>query len=110
MKKFTLFCAVALLLSLVSTGCSSNGGSLTSWCRSGSLFPVSRSAQATQTVYTTAASTSACSPCESVTCSPCEPACQPCEPACQPCEPACNPCVPNCTGIYTRGIIPGPVQ
>jgi len=109
MKKFTLFSAVALLLSSVCIGCSSNGSS---WCRTGSLFPVAQTKDATQVVYTTAGSYSNCNPCEPAACAPCEPVCNPCEPACNPCEPACDPCVP-CTGsgIYSRGrIIPGPMN
>ena len=103
MKKLALFCAVALLLSSVSIGCSSSGGSTSSWCRSGSLFPTSRSKDAVQTVYTTAVSASNCNPCEPAACAPCEPVCNPCEPACDPCVP----CIGN--GVYTRGITPGPI-
>ena len=100
MKKFALFSTVALFVSLVSIGCSSNGGSTSSWCRSGSIWPISRSAEA-QTVYMTGASASNCNPCEPA-------ACAPCEPVCNPCEPACDPCVPR-SGIYSRGIVPGPM-
>jgi hypothetical protein len=106
MKKFALFCAVALLLSAVSTGCSSNGSS-GSWCRIGSLFPTSRTKEATQVVYTTAATTH----CDPVGCDPCEPvACSPCEPVtCNPCDPICDPCTPH-TGIYAPRVIPGPMN
>ena len=99
MKKFALFCSVALLLSSVSIGCSSNGGSTSSWCRSGSLFPTSRSKDAVQTVYMTSATASNCDPCEQVSCAPCEPVCGPCEPTCDPCP-----------SVFTRGVYPGPVQ
>jgi|GEM_PF-2152496 len=114
MKKLSLFCAVALLLSSVSIGCSSNGsgGGLSGFCRTGSIFPVARTREATQVVYQTAGVSSQhfsqCDPCEPAACNPCEPvACNPCEPImCNPCEPVCDPCVR--TGIITRGPIPGP--
>jgi hypothetical protein len=106
MKKIALFCVSALFVSLFSTGCSTSG---TSWCRSGSLFPLARAKQAEQTIYTAAALTSACNPCEPAACDPCEPACAPCEPACDPCQPACDPCASR-TRVFTPGITPGPVQ
>ena len=100
MKKFALFCSVALLLSSVSIGCSSTGGSTTSWCRSGSIWPTSRSKEAERTVYMTSAMASNCDPCEQVGCAPCEPVCK------DPCEPVCDPC----PSVFTRGVYPGPVQ
>ena len=103
MKKFTLFCAVALLLSSVSIGCSSNGGSTSSWCRTGSIFPVARTKEATQVVYTAPASASNCDPCEPASCAPCDAV------TCDPCEPVCDPCA-RYGGIVTRGVIPGPMN
>ena len=103
MKKFALFCSVALLLSSVSIGCSSSGGTTTSWCRTGSLFPVSRSQDRVESVYLTRAMAQNCNPCEPA-------ACAPCEPVCNPCEPACDPCPSVYTRGFTRGVYPGPVQ
>ena len=99
MRKFALFCAVALLVSFLSTGCSTSGSGngLTSWCRTGSLFPQSQS-QMPQNVYLTG-SYSSCDPCTPIACNPCEPV------ACNPCEPVCDPCVRTFT---TRAPIPGP--
>ena len=107
MKKFALFCSVALLLSTMSIGCSStNGGSTSSWCRTGSLFPTASSRNAVQTVYAPALASN-CNPCDATACSPCEPVCStPCERVCNPCEPACDPC----HNVFTRGMYPGPVQ
>ena len=82
MKKCLMFGIVAMLLSALSVGCSSDGSS-SSWCRSGSWWPTARSSQNTQTVYATGAQ--ACDPCEQAS-------------ACNPCEAACNPCDMSCTG------------
>jgi len=101
MKKITLFCAAVLLVSFLSTGCSTSGSGLSSWCRTGSLFPTARSKEATEVVYQTAGVYSQCDPCTPVECNPCEPV------ACNPCEPVCDPCV-RTGGIYTRAPIPGP--
>jgi len=109
MKKLVLLCAVAFLAS-VSIGCTSSGGSSSSWCRMGSLFPVAGTTQSQQRVYMTAGSYDPCNPCEPVSCAPCEPACSaPCEPVCSaPCDPACDPCVR--TGVFSRGrVLPGPM-
>lgn len=98
MKKFASLIIISLFVFSAGTGCTSSGSS---WCRSGSLFPIAKSSKP-QTVYT-AASISECNPCEPTACSPCEPA------ACNPCEPVCDPCAANCTGIVTpRGIITSP--
>ena len=109
MKKLALLCAAALLTS-VSIGCTSSGGSTSSWCRLGSLFPTATSARTSQQVYMTAAGSSAfCNPCDQVSCAPCEPAaCSPCEPACNPCDPSCDPCARP--SVFSRSIIPGPMQ
>ena len=101
MKKFALLSAVALLLSSVSVGCSTDG--LSSFCRTGSLFSPARPKETTQYVYTTGASSAYCNPCEPVSCAPCEP-------VCNPCEPLCDPCVPRLGGIYSHGITPGPMN
>ncbi len=95
MKKFALFCAVAMALSAVSVGCTSDGSS--SWCRSGSLFPTSRSKQQTEKVYMTSASGAQCDPCAEVS-------------ACNPCEPVCNPCDMSCGDVVSGGIVPHPVN
>ena len=102
MKKFALLLSAAILLSFVSTGCSSsgNGGGVSSWCRTGSLFPAAQSSGTPQVVYQTAGMFSQCDPCEPAACNPCEPV------ACNPCEPVCDPCVRP--GIMTRGPLPGP--
>lgn len=101
MKKFALFSAVALLLSSISIGCSSDGTS--SWCRSGSLFPVVRSRDSVQTVYTTGNTISSCDPCVPA-------GCEPCEPLCNPCEPVCDPCLPSGSNMYSSpSVVPGPV-
>jgi hypothetical protein len=110
MKKFAMLCTVALLLSSVSIGCTSNGSS---WCRTGSIFPTAKTKETTQVVYTAAAgSYQHCDPCEAAACNPCEPAaCNPCEPVCNPCEPMCDPCMPySRSGVITRGIMPGPAN
>ena len=102
MKKLALFCAVAFVAS-VCIGCTSSGGSTTSWCRMGSLFPTATTAR-TQQVYMPAGAYGAfqCNPCEPVACAPCEPA------MCNPCEPLCDPCVR--TGGFGRNFnTPGPM-
>ena len=81
MKKFLIFGAVAVLLSTMSVGCSNDGSS--SWCRTGSLWPSSRTRQDTQVVYATSAQVGGA--CDMVS-------------ACNPCEPVCNPCDMSCTG------------
>jgi len=100
MKKSALLIAIALLSS-VSIGCTTSGGGLSSFCRTGSIFPVATSTQAQRVYIPTVGSSDFCNPCEPA-------ACGPCEPACDPCEPVCDPCVPR-TGVYGRTIIPGPV-
>ena len=103
--KLTLFCAIAVALSTVSIGCSSDGSS--SFCKTGSLWPTSRTKKKTETVYMASAADRNC---EVGYCSPCEPAaCNPCDPACAPCEPLCDPCAMNgMSGVISSGIIPGP--
>ena len=107
MKKFALFCAIALLLPLVNTGCATNGGGggLANWCRGGSLFPTTASRQQERVIMMSgqqamARSFANCDPCAPVMCNPCEPA------MCHPCEPVCNPCAH--TGFMFRGPMPGP--
>lgn len=100
MKKFTMFCAVAILLSALATGCTSTGGSSENcFTRIGSAFGTSRAKNRTETVYFQGGSQ--CDPCEPVSaCSPCEPvACGPCEAICKPCDTV------NCNGI-----MPGPYR
>ncbi|MDR1269045.1 MAG: hypothetical protein LBK82_05940 [Planctomycetaceae bacterium] len=101
MKNVVLFCAFALMLSVFSVGCSSDGSF--SLCRSGSLFPTTRAKK--EVVYTTPATgfgacdmASACNP------DPCEPVCS------NPCEPVCNPCDMSCAGVVSGRIIPGPAN
>ena len=96
MKKCLMFGIVAVLLSALSIGCSSDGSS-SSWCRLGSPWPTARNSQKVQTVYTTGAQ--ACDPCEQVS-------------ACNPCEPVCGPCDMSCTGsTFSYGTpIPHPGQ
>ena len=96
MKKLALLCAVAFLTS-VSIGCTSSGGSTSSWCRMGSWFPTATTAR-TPEYYMPAGAYGAyqCNPCEPVSCAPCEP-------VCNPCEPLCDPCVR--TGAYSRGVL-----
>ncbi len=90
MKKCLMFGVVAVLLSAMSIGCSSDGGSSSSsFCRTGSLWPTARSRQETKMVYATSAQ--ACNPCDVVS-------------ACNPCEPVCNPCDMSCTGT---SVVPG---
>ncbi|MDR0521781.1 MAG: hypothetical protein LBH00_08005 [Planctomycetaceae bacterium] len=100
MKKIVSLVIIGLLAASAGSGCTSSGSS---WCRSGSLFPIARS-KPVQTVYTTSVSAaSECNPCEPAACAPCEPA------ACAPCEPVCDPCAANCTGVITpRGVVPVP--
>ena len=94
MKKLALFCAIAMAISTVSTGCTFDPSSL---CRSGSLFPTSRSKQQTERVYMTSAQGSQCDPCAEVS-------------ACNPCDP-CNPCDMSCNGVISGGIVtPHPVN
>ncbi len=101
MKKLVLFCAIALALSTVSLGCSSSGSR---FCKTGSLWPTSRTKKNTEQVYLTSTARN----CELAAC---EPACAPCEPACDPCEPLCDPCAMNgMSGVVSTGIIPGPVS
>lgn len=93
MKKFTMFCALAVTLSVFSVGCSSDGSS--SWCRSGSLFPTSRSNKKVEQVYTTSVDGD-CNPCVEV------------QPMCDPCTPI-GPCDMSCTGgVISGGITPHP--
>jgi len=82
MKKCLMFGVVAVLLSAISVGCSSDGSS-SSWCRSGSLWPTARNRQDTQVVYATSGQVSGA--CDMAS-------------ACNPCEPVCNPCDMSCTG------------
>lgn len=101
MKKLAFFCTI-VLLSSACIGCTSSGGSTSSWCRMGSLFPVATTAPSQQHVYMTAGSYDPCNPCD-------PPTCAPCEPVCNPCEPLCDPCLPR-TGVYSRGVVtPGPM-
>ncbi|MDR0336384.1 MAG: hypothetical protein LBI18_04770 [Planctomycetaceae bacterium] len=95
MKKTVLFCAIALVLSTFSVGCSSDGSF--SLCRTGSLFPTTRAKK--EVVYTTSATS--IGTCEI---DPCEPA------GCNPCEAVCNPCDMSCTGVVPGRIIPGPAN
>ena len=80
MKKCLMFGLIAVLFSVLSIGCSSDG-SVSTWCRSGSLWPTARDRQDTRVVYATSAN----GPCDVVS-------------ACNPCEPACGPCDMSCTG------------
>lgn len=98
MKKFALFCALAVALSSFTIGCSSSGNGSSSWCRLGSPWSTSRTKKDTQTVY----ATSALGACTEVS------ACNPCEPICNACEPVCDPCAMSCTGVVSSGILPGP--
>lgn len=104
MKKITMFCAIAVVLSAFSIGCTSSGSgsSSSNWCRLGSPWSSSRTHKDTQTVYTT----SAVGACNEVS------ACNPCEPVCNPCEPICDPCAMTCTGgvVSTGTVYPGPVS
>ena len=94
MKKCLMLGLVAVFLSTLSIGCSSDGSS-SSWCRLGSPWPTSRSRVETQPVYLTGAQ--ACNPCEMVS-------------PCNPCEPVCNPCDMSCTGtgVSYGGLLPHP--
>ena len=94
MKKFALFCALAVALSTFSIGCSSDGSS--SWCRSGSIWPLSRTRQNTETVYMTSGMSGGM--CDVSACNPCESVCP-------------NPCDVTCNGSVMPGtLVPGPVN
>ncbi|MCL2744082.1 MAG: hypothetical protein FWE67_09535 [Planctomycetaceae bacterium] len=107
MKKLVVCFALALITSMF-VGCSTS--SMSSWCRSGSIFPTFGSTrEKSEKVYLSsglnACAPSSCQPCEPNACQPCEPVCQPCEPVCNPCEPICNPCDNRfVSGVVTRGI------
>ena len=101
MKKFALLCAVALLASM-SIGCTTSGGSTTSWCRLGSPFPTTNTSRQQVYMTTAAGSPAFCNPCDQVSCAPCEAV------ACDPCEPVCDPCARH--SVYGRTIVPGPMQ
>ena len=94
MKKFALFCAVAMALSTFTVGCSSDGSS--SFCRTGSLWPTARNRQNHEVVYTSQGTYAGqCDPCEVVS-------------SCNPCEPI-GPCDMTCSGgVISGGILPGP--
>jgi hypothetical protein len=84
MKNLTLLSAAVVMFSAVAIGCSTDGTS--SFCRTGALFPTSRSPQYDkEKVYYTDSIVrrgSNCDPCEPVhPCSPCEPVCNPCDNA-----------------------------
>lgn len=88
MKKFAIFCAVAVALSSISVGCTSDGSS--SFCRSGSLWPTARSRQQHETVYASSGMTGSCTEVD----------------VCGPCEPICEPCGITCSGdVYNTGTI-----
>ncbi|MDR2641294.1 MAG: hypothetical protein LBC74_00705 [Planctomycetaceae bacterium] len=79
MKKFTLFSALTILLTSCVIGCSSDG--ISSFCRTGSIFPTTRNNQSnySKEIYMHRG-TNNCDPCEPVhPCSPCEPVCNPCD-------------------------------
>lgn len=89
MKKKLAFALLLGSIAVVSLGCTSSGSS-TSWCRSGSVWPWSRTA--TKQVYTDYGGSS-CNPCN-----PCEPVCDPCVPVCDPCGGIPVTTVPSAQG------------
>ncbi len=78
MKNPLTLALLVVSMAIFSLGCTTTGTS-SSWCRSGSLWPSSRTT-AHQVYYDGHAGG---------TCDPCEPVCDPCGPA--PCLPSCVP-------------------
>ncbi|HBT77911.1 MAG TPA: hypothetical protein DEB39_13530 [Planctomycetaceae bacterium] len=82
MKKKIAIASLLLSVAVMSLGCTSSG--MSSFCRSGSLWPSSRTSQSQ--VYLTGGSD--CNPCAEVGCNPCD--------AVVP-----DPCMPNCVPMGT---------